>query len=225
MKKSSSILWGVALVAAGIIFALNSLNITNVDVFFKGWWTLFIIVPCAVGLFTERDKTGNIIGLALGVFLLLCSRDVLKYNMLWKLFFPVVIVVIGLKLVFKGLFSGKTEKMIKTINQEGKEVKRGCAVFSGCDINYNGEVFEGADLNAVFGGVECNLKNAIIKTDCVINVCAIFGGVDIIMPNNVNVKVNSNAIFGGIENKARSGGDCPTVYINGTCIFGGVEIK
>ena len=70
MKKSSSILWGVALVAAGIFFALNSLNITNVDVFFKGWWTLFIIVPCAVGLFTERDKTGNIIGLALGTAIL-----------------------------------------------------------------------------------------------------------------------------------------------------------
>ncbi len=29
---------------------------------FDGWWTLFIIVPCAIGLITDRDKTGSIIG-------------------------------------------------------------------------------------------------------------------------------------------------------------------
>ena len=63
MKKISSVIWGIVLIAAGALFALNALNITNIDIFFDGWWTLFIIVPCAVGLFTEREKTGNIIGI------------------------------------------------------------------------------------------------------------------------------------------------------------------
>ncbi|MBE6780298.1 MAG: phage integrase family protein [Ruminococcaceae bacterium] len=57
MKKASSFLWGIVLIAAGALFALNALNITNIDIFFEGWWTLFIIVPCAVGLFTGRQKT------------------------------------------------------------------------------------------------------------------------------------------------------------------------
>lgn len=59
MKKISSVIWGIVLIAAGALFALNALNLTNIDIFFDGWWTLFIIVPCAVGLFTEREKTGN----------------------------------------------------------------------------------------------------------------------------------------------------------------------
>ena len=63
MKKISSIIWGIVLIAAGALFALNALNITDIDIFFDGWWTLFIIVPCAVGLFTEYEKTGNIIGI------------------------------------------------------------------------------------------------------------------------------------------------------------------
>ena len=76
MKKISTVIWGIVLIAAGALFALNALNITNIDIFFDGWWTLFIIVPCAVGLFTEREKTGNIIGIAVGVFLLLCCQDI-----------------------------------------------------------------------------------------------------------------------------------------------------
>ena len=70
MKKVGSVLWGIVLIAAGVIWALNEFNITNINVFFDGWWTLFIIVPCAIGLFTEREKTGNIIGIAVGVFVL-----------------------------------------------------------------------------------------------------------------------------------------------------------
>ena len=54
MKNISSVIWGIVLIVAGALFGLNALNITNIDIFFDGWWTLFIIVPCAVGLFTER---------------------------------------------------------------------------------------------------------------------------------------------------------------------------
>ncbi len=225
MKKFSSVIWGIVLIAVGAIFALNALNITNIDVFFDGWWTLFIIVPCAVGLFTDREKTGNIIGLAIGVFLLLCCQDILSFSMLWKLLVPAIIVLIGLKLIFNGLFGNKANEIIARIKKNGGELKSGCATFSGCDLNYDGEIFEGAELTAVFGGVECDLRNAVIEKDCAIQVSAIFGGIDILVSDNVNVKVNSNCIFGGISNKTSVHNGAPTIYVNGTCMFGGVEIK
>ena len=52
MKKLSKILWGIALIAVGSIFALKAFGVTNVEIFFDGWWTLFIIVPCLVGIFS-----------------------------------------------------------------------------------------------------------------------------------------------------------------------------
>ena len=225
MKKVSSILWGIVLIAAGVVLALNVFNIMDINIFFDGWWTLFIIVPCAIGLFTEREKTGNIIGIAVGVFLLLCCQDILSFSMLWKLLVPAIIVIIGLKMVFAGLFGNKANEIIAKIKQNGGETKVGCATFSGCKLNYDGEVFEGAELTAVFGGVDCNLKNAIIEKDCAIQVSAIFGGIDILVPDNVNVKVSSNCIFGGISNKTSLHKEAPTIYVSGTCMFGGVEIK
>lgn len=225
MKKTGSILWGLVLIAAGVIIALNVFQITNIDIFFDGWWTLFIIVPCGIGLFTEREKTGNIIGIIVGVLLLLCCQNVLSFSILWKLLVPGIIVIIGLKMLLTGLFGNKANEMIKKLKMEGKSLKSTCATFSGSNLNYDGEVFEGAELTAVFGGIDCDLRNAIIDKDCAIQVSAIFGGIDIYVPAGVNVKVRSTSIFGGVSNKAAVQKDAPTIYVSGTCLFGGVDIQ
>ena len=225
MKKIGSVLWGVALIAAGVLLALIIFNVVDINVFFDGWWTLFIIVPCVIGLFTEREKTGNIIGILIGVLLLLCCQEVISFALFWKLLIPAIIVFIGLKLVFTGLFGNKANELLNGMREEGKEPKVGCAVFSGCDVSYDGLVFEGAELTAVFGGVKCDLRKAIIEKDCAIRVSAIFGGIDILVPENINIKVNSNSLFGGISNETCGSQNSPTIYISGTCVFGGVDIK
>lgn len=55
MKKVSTWLWGIVLIALGVIWGGNVLGIINVDLFFPGWWTLFIIVPCFISLFDDDD--------------------------------------------------------------------------------------------------------------------------------------------------------------------------
>ena len=227
MKKLSKILWGIALIAVGSIFALKAFGVTNVEIFFDGWWTLFIIVPCLVGIFSEREKTGNIIGLLIGVFLLLCCQNVLSFDMFWKLAIPAIIVIIGLKMIFGAIFGDKAIKMLETSRKNGDDIKVGCATFSGQNLNFDGEQFSGAELTAVFGGVKCDLRQAIIEKDCAVNATSVFGGIDILVPDNVNVKVNSNSIFGGVSEKNHRTAvqGAVTIYINATCMFGGVEIK
>ena len=51
MKNITRILWGTALIAVGGIIGLNAFGITDIELFFDGWWTLFIIVPCLVGIY------------------------------------------------------------------------------------------------------------------------------------------------------------------------------
>lgn len=225
MKKTGNILWGIVLIVAGVLFALNATGLTDINIFFKGWWTLLIIVPCTISLFTERERTGNILCIVIAVFLLLCCQGVFSFSLLWKLLLPIVIVIIGVKMVCSGLFGNKANEIIAQVEQNGGKAQVGCATFSGCNLNYDGEMFEGAELTAAFGGVKCDLRNAIIEKDCAIRASAIFGGIDILVPDNINVKVNSNCIFGGVSNKTVAHKEAPTVYISGTCLFGGIEIK
>lgn len=228
MKKSTGALWGIVLVVLGVIFGLNALDITDVNIFFDGWWTLFIIVPCAIGLFTEREKTGNLVGVIIGAVLLLACQDVFRFELIGKLIVPVAFVAIGLSMVLKYFFGGKVKAEIKSINEKNGSAKEEFySTFSGQNIGFNGKEFKGTTLSAVFGGIKCDLTGAVITEDVVINASAVFGGVDIIVPLHYNVKVESNSIFGGVSEKRTlaSNPDAPTVYVNATCIFGGVDIK
>ena len=226
MKKVSGILWGIVLVAVGVILTLNAFGVANVDIFFDGWWTLFIIVPCVIGLFTDYDKSGHLIGICIGVFLLLCCQDVLNFDMFWKLLVPAIIVIIGVKMILGSIFDNRGEQVFKQMKENNTTVRSGAATFSGATFDYTGEIFEGAKLDAVFGGIKCDLRGAVINGDCVINASAVFGGIDIYVPENLNVKVSSNSIFGGVSGKERRNNPSNhTLYLNATCLFGRVEVK
>ncbi len=237
MKKTtikinfSSIVWGIVLVTAGVIFALNALDITNIDVFFKGWWTLFIIIPCTIGLFTDRHNIdGNLFGIAIGVFLLLCARGILSYSMIWKLFLPAIVVIIGLKLFLKGLLGRGEEKDDDDDDNDDEEepnhdVHTANAIFSAHRVNYDGMAFHSAELNVIFGGAQLDLRRAIIEGDCTVRANCIFGGITILVPENVNVKVSGSNIFGGTSNNTTDHPGAHTIYVKGNSIFGGVSVK
>ncbi|MGN1327458.1 MAG: LiaF transmembrane domain-containing protein [Clostridia bacterium] len=227
MKKFGNVLWGIVLIGIGLIIGGNALGITNINVFFDGWWTLFIIIPCFIGLFKDNEKTGNLIGLLIGVVLLLACQDILSFDLIWKLAFPTILVIIGISIIFKDTIGGKVNSEIKKLNEKRSGENGYCATFSGQDINFAGEKFTGADLTAVFGGVKCDLRNAIIESDVVINASSTFGGIEIYVPSNVEIKIKSNSIFGGVSNKANTkpSENSYTIYINGAAVFGGVEVK
>lgn len=226
MKKIGNILWGIIIIALGVFFGLKALGL-DVDIFFNGWWTLFIIVPCAIGLFTEREKLGNLIGFGIGVLLLLACRDIIDFSLLWKLIVPFILVLIGLKMIFGGIFNKKADKVYQKLKNEGKEPENGTAVFSSNRMDFDGREFCGAELNSIFGGLTCDLNSAQIHEDCVINACAVFGGIDVMIPEGVNVKINATSIFGGVSDKKKRSAqeNAPTVYINATCMFGGMDLK
>ena len=226
MNNIKNFLWCIILVIIGVIIGLNTIGITDIDIFFDGWWTLVIIVPCFIGLFTNKDKTGNIIGLLVGVILLLGMQNIIDFNLIWKLLLPSIIVIIGLSLIFKNTFNSKINNEIKKLNNKNTKDNEYCATFSGQRIDFPNEEFKGATLNSVFGSITCDLREAKIKEDVVINASSVFGGIDIIVPDDVNIKIKSNSIFGGVNNKKKNNEDKKyTIYVNASCLFGGVDIK
>ena len=225
MNRIGRLLWGIALIIIGVVFALNALEITNINIFFDGWWTLFIIVPCFIDLFKAGDKTANIIGLLIGLFLLLACQDIVRFDLIWKLMLPFILIIIGFSFLFKDVINNKVREEVKKLNKHNQ--KNYCATFAGQTIDFNKEEFSGCDLDAVFGGIKCDLNGAIIKKDVLINVSAIFGGITIYVPKDINVKITSVPICGGVsdERVSKTKDEKITIYINATCMFGGVEIK
>lgn len=225
MKNLRRIIWGIIFVAAAVVIALNSFGIINFNIFFDGWWTLFIIVPSFAGLIENKNKMSSLSGLGMGILLLLCAQDILNWDIIWKIALPIIIGVIGIKMIVSSFRKEKTSRIVNNIKTEGRDMQSGFAVFSGTELNFDDVVFDGAELTAVFGGVECNLTKAIIDRDCVIKVTCAFGGIDIKVPDNVKVVNNVACIFGGVD-VDKSNNNAPyTLYIEGVCTFGGVDVE
>ena len=216
MKKNiSTIFIGILIIVLGVIFLGNSLNIWNVQIFFDGWWTVFIIIPSIMGLLQKEALASSFLGLSIGILLLLASQEVIKWNMVGKIFIPIILIVIGLLIIFKP----GTKKIDK------KNLPEYIGLFSSIEEKAN-KNFKGANCIAIFGGVELDLRDVDIKSDISINCTTIFGGIDIIAPKNVNIKTSGMPIFGGIENQKESNEEsAPTIYINYVCIFAGIDIK
>lgn len=224
MKKIFSIIMGALLICAGVIFALDTLGIAKINVSFDGWWTLFIIIPSLYGFFTSKDKTGNLIALAVGVYLLLAARGIIEYGMFWRLFVPTVIILIGLKMIVKAI-SGDS----KDEHPEVKDSKTECmAAFTSKNVDYTGENISLAKIGAIFGCSRCNLADANFPEKGQIDVFCMFGGSDIIIPDYVEVKINAFCLFGGISDKRiiKDGTQkTAELTVNGFCLFGGADIK
>ena len=229
MKKSKAIIWGAVLIIAGLGWALSSLGLIEVDIFFEGWWTLFIIVPCTISLFTSPDKVSAAVGLVVGVLLLLSAREIITWDMIVKLVIPAIIVLIGIKLIANAFSEKKTEKIEESLKKNADSLDNVFCIFTGEEVKMEGKVFRGAELNAIFGGIDYDLRGAVIEPDCAIKATAIFGGIEIIVPDNVKVRVKSTGIFGGTSNKARrpddKAEDVITLYVSSLALFGGVDIK
>ena len=220
MKNCKNIILGIILIVVGVWFGLYATGVVKVNLLFDGWWTLFIIIPSFLGLFDEDVRTGSLIGLFVGVLLLLSCQDVLNFDIVLKLIVPCVLIVTGLSFIFKGKIKTKNIENVKTVGGTNYN-----ATFSGQNLDFSKEEFTGTKLDAVFGGIKCDLRNAIINDDVVIEASAIFGGITILVPKDVNVKITSTSIFGGVDGKSKMDKPGKTIYVNATCLFGGVEVK
>lgn len=226
MNSLSKSLWGILLIVIGIIIGLNSLEIAHIDIFFDGWWTLFIIVPCLIGLFdnSQEGKRGNIVGIIIGVALLLACQGIIRFDIIVKLIIPFILVSIGVSFLFSEGIKGRiTEKVAKMNCNEMESI---VATFSGQKIRKDHEDFRGANLDAIFGGIKLDLRKSNLEKEVVIKASSIFGGIDILVPDDVNVQVKATPIFGGVANKiVNHKENKKTVYIDAFCMFGGIEIK
>ena len=75
MEKLGSIVFGCILIILGTIVGLNLFEITNINIFFAGWWTLIIIIPSIIVIISGKHKIDGIIGLVIGTILLLICQD------------------------------------------------------------------------------------------------------------------------------------------------------
>ena len=228
MKQALKIIIALALIAAGVLWILNITNVLTIEFSTKGWWTLFIIVPCLFGLINDKDKIGPCLGIGWGVLLLLAAREVISWNQMWQIGLALMIIGIGLRiLLFRSCNHQEGVCELETVSRDGKTIRFVDSSFGKQDLSFAGEKFEGADVKTSFGGLKLDLNGADIADGAFIDLNVGFAGVTIVVPEGISVRISVSSGFGGVQdnrrNKVTTG--TPTLIITGKVGFGGVEIR
>ncbi len=103
------------------------------------------------------------------------------------------------------------------------------ARFSGVSRRITSKAYRGGRASASFGGVELDLRDAIVQDPpAVVTVRAFFGGVELRVPSDWNVILDVSAMFGGTSDERERPSfidDQPKLVIRGSAMFGGVTVK
>lgn len=227
MKKNVlKVIFGVVIIIVGFLLLGSAFNWWSFNLFFDGWWTLFIFIPCIYSVCTEGFKMHNILGLSIAVLLLLSAQNVINWGDIWKFFLPLLVIAIGVKLIFGKSITFPASVQESFTKYDGHKYTYS-AVFgansSKPTIDYvNGEA------SAVFGAVELNFREFDAVCDIYLKASAVFGGVEIFVPRNVKVVISSNNFLGGTDDTTDHRDDVSkqySMYIQADAVFGGVEIK
>jgi predicted membrane protein len=216
---------GAILLAAGGFLLLNNFNLLGwyiEDIIFS--WQMLLIAIGFISL-AGRNYTGAIILFAIGGFFLLPDIfNTMDINFI-KLFWPIVIIIIGLTLIIRRKSYAGSKKNSEYTDNYIDEMN----IFGGSERIITSEYFEGGKITSIFGGSNVNLKNVKLKNGYAeIEMTSIFGGAKIYVPENWDVRIEATSIFGGINDKRQIDISEPNssnvLVIKGAAIFGGGEI-
>ena len=227
MKKNFLVraFFGVTIVALGGVLLLRNLEIIKFDswnVFWGTVWAAGLVLAGLVTIVSSRKlltRAWGLLLMAAGVSIGLNAYGVIDVS-IWKLFWPVVLIAVGLMMVFS-IGSANRKRAEESSTDDNEKV----AIFYGEQSRVRGD-YTGGSATAIFGGVDLDLRQANIKDGAIIDVFTFCGGININLPDDVIVKNEVRGVLGGSDDKTMSKPSAKkTIYLKGECVLGGLEIK
>jgi len=224
MKKINlNVIIGIFLLVIGFLVGLETLKVgIDIDYSITGWSFLSAIGILMV-INDKKITTVPSILVFVGLWNVLNEVGVLNGS-IFSLIWPIILIIVGANLVFGRELFNKAPLNVQ--NNADALVYNG--IFSGVSERLSMKNFKGLTANAIFGGVELDLRDIEITDNVQIDISALFGGVTMILPEKYNIVMGESlALFGGTENKFKGKYDenNKTIYINCRAIFGGAELK
>lgn len=225
-KNLPRILIGGALIAIGLGLLGSAFGFWDFNLFFDGWWTLFLIVPALASIFSGGFSTGNVILLIIGASLLMRERNILPGIFTFRFILAVALICVG-----AGYILGRTRRN-RPYDTSGEadnfDYPNYFVMFGALDLRNTCRDLKGGRFTAVFGGLDIDLRDARLRQDITVYATALFGGIEIRPPGNAAVRANGIPLFGGFsDDSAKIHAEEPlyTMTVNYTALFGGVEVK
>jgi hypothetical protein len=241
MKISPRVVVGLLIVAFGLALTLDELGVMEAGELIHYW--PFGIVAVGIANLLDQDRSKRTLGwIMTGVGALLVTENFFHFNIdIWR-FWPLAIVVFGLLIVYRSMrprpegvegpgysIAGGTSTSNAPGSKAGslEQVISDFVMWSGIQRRVASPAFKRADLTAIMGGIELDLRQAGTENGhAVIDVFVLWGGIEIIVPPDWAVSNEITPIMGGAEDGSTGTQQAKhRLVVTGVVIMGGVDIK
>jgi predicted membrane protein len=229
-NPASGMIFGIAIIAVGVLFLLQNLGI----VYFADVWQFWPMILIALGVSKlisptgVPQVTGGLVLTAIGTLFLLRNLDIIYVNV-WQFVWPVIIIAAGVSMLARHLeFWDVPAAPSGAAAASSADRLKVDVVFSGTERKIISQDFQGGKIAAVFGGAEIDLREAVTKKQqLVIQADAVFGGVDLWVPSTWRTDVQGSGVFGAYEDQTHPPVDssAPLLIVKGGAVFGSVTVK
>jgi predicted membrane protein len=228
---------GLLIVALGLLLTADNLGIADTGDFIGKYWPTILV---AVG-FAKVAKGRGSSGWLFGTILMLVGSAMLVdrvFNIPIDIgdWWPLLIVLMGVVIVMRA-FGGPRIKATPGLTDEaapGAAVTASTentisefAMWAGKQRRISSTAFRHADLTAIMGGIELDLRQAATANgEAVVDLFVMWGGVEIWVPPDWAVSNQVGLLMGGAEDKSSGRQDARhRLIVRGFCLMGGIEIK
>ena len=220
-RLSPQVILGALIVLVGIVLLFRT-----TDVYDAGWLLTYVpLLFVLLGIYAlVVSGFRNVVGAGIVIIVAgawqLVALGYLEADRVWELW-PLLIVFFGIS-VLLGQYRSRSKPTTA-------DHPTAMALFGGSELRSQSKQFSGADLTALFGGVELDMRDAEISDPPArVSVTAAFGGVDLVVPREWNVQIDVVPLFGGAsDERTRDPDEHENVdlVVTGLVLFGGVGIE
>jgi len=239
------LLLGLGVALFGVVLLLGRLDLVDAGSILRFWPLLLIAVGLqqffdtrAGGAAGRSIPVSAIVWMSAGGLLLLNSLGLLRVS-IWQLFWPVVLIAVGVRLMSRqGLraFSGGFRSAADFTSSDVGPI---FAVLSGVKRVSGPHTFQGVEVTTFMGGAVLDLRQAVLApgTEALLDLFIVMGGCELMVPAHWVVSAPVVAIMGGIEDKrilsspsvveqaTLAGRPAPRLVIRGFVMMGGATIQ
>jgi predicted membrane protein len=221
-RVTTQVILGLVIVAFGLLLMAGNLGWVDVDRASEYWPLVFVAFGVAK-ILQSRGASGRIMG---GIFVLIgglwTAEQVYRLPIRFWDWWPVLLVWAGVTMLLR------TRR--HSIESAGPTTERGASEFafwSGVRRRIASSAFQHADLTAVMGGIEIDLRPAATAAgEAVLDVFVLWGSIEILVPPDWVVSNRVVAIMGGADDKSTgTQGARHRLTIRGFVMMGGIVIK
>ena len=223
-------LFGVSVVGLGALALADNLHMFDIALLRTFWPMVFVVWGLARIAF-PRHVASWLYGVVLiAVGALMTLHNLGHVNLDLRQWWPVFVILAGVSIALRGLFPRANRwhsRGFETSAIEHADEVNIEARFSGVKLRNDSTSFKGGRINTRFGGVELDLREAVMAgPEATLVIDGAFSGVELRVPRGWQVSVQMGSTMGAVEDKTAPPPSAEhRLVLRGDTVFGGVEIR